>query len=467
MIRKLLLLTLCVPFLSCETGTNTGSDETWIGGQIINPKSDYLVFLKDNEVLDTIKLDSKNFFHYKPENVSPGLYSFRHHEYQIFFLEPGDSLMFRVNTVDFDESLTYSGRGAARNNLLMDLFLMNESENTLMPPLYRLSPSEFEDKIKALRDLRMDLYNDYAENQALCSSFKKVAMANINYDYYSKKELYTSANVMNKNLKPEDFPSDFYSYRGDIDFGNEELRAYYPYYRFLNRYFDNMAHIENPKTEHYLNRNSFDHNYHKMKIIDSLVECDILKNNLLYTCARRYLVNGKNIDNEKEMVAMFKLSNTNEKHHVEIEKLADRTMQLTPGKILPNIMLVNYDNVMTDAHSITDGPTVFYFWSAESVKHFKNLHSRAAELKSKFPEYQFKGINTDTHFKKWKEVVYKAGYNPDHEYQLENLKDAEQKLLINSINKAIIVDKNGVILDGHTNLFSPTIEVNLLGYLNL
>ena len=130
-------------------------------------------------------------------------------------------------------------------------------------------------------------------------------------------------------------------------------------------------------------------------------------------------------------------------------------------------MLVNYDNVMKDVHSIINKPTVLYFWSAESVKHFRNLHSRAAELKSKYPEYDFKGINTDTHFKKWKEVVYKSGYNTHHEYQLDNVKDAEQKLLINSMNKAIIVDKDGIILDGHSNLFSPTIEENLLGYLNL
>ncbi|AVI51597.1 hypothetical protein C5O00_10665 [Pukyongia salina] len=440
---------------------------TWIGGQIVNPKSDYVVLLKDNEVMDTIKLDSQNFFHYQSECIKPGLYSFRHHEYQIFYLEPGDSLMLRVNTVDFDESLTYSGTGAARNNLLMDLFLMNESENTLMPSLYRLKPVEFEAKIDSLRALRMELFNDYAENQGLCSDFKKVALANIDYDYYSKKELYTSANVTNQNLKPEDFPEDFYDYRKEIDFGNKELRAYYPYYRFLNRYFDNLAHSKNDNSGNYLNRNSFNHSYEKIKIIDSLVECEILKNSLLYTCARRYLINAKDIENEKQMVAIFNKTNTNPEHHEHIEKLAATTMQLTPGNILPNVMLVNYDNVMKDVHSIVNKPTVLYFWSAESVKHFRNLHSRAAELKSKYPEYDFKGINTDTHFKKWKEVVYKSGYNTNHEYQLDNVKDAEQKLLINSMNKAIIVDKNGIILDGHSNLFSPTIEENLLGYLNL
>jgi len=467
LIRKLLLFTLCLPLLSCETGSERRSDSTWIGGEIVNPKGDYVLLLKDNKVLDTIELDSKNFFRYKSDSIKPGLYSFRHNEYQIFYLEPGDSLMLRVNTVDFDESLTYSGIGAARNNLLMDLFLMNESENTLMPTLYRLSPAMFEEKIDSLRDIRMNLYNDYTKNQDLCSDFKKIALANIDYDYYSKKELYTSANAMNPNLSQEDFPSHFYDYRKEIDFGSAELRSYYPYYRFLNRYFDNLAHNKNKHTEDFLNRNSYYHNFHKMKIIDSIVECDILKNNLLYTCARRYLINAKDVENEKQMVAMFKGMNTNEKHHSEIEQLADRTMQLTPGNVLPNVMLVSYDNVMKDVHSIINRPTVLYFWSAESVKHFKNLHSRAAELKSKYPEYDFIGVNTDTHFKKWREVVTKAGYSTVHEYQLENIKDAEKKLLINSTNKAIIVDKNGEIRDGHTNLFSPTIEENLLGFLNI
>ncbi len=467
MVRKLLLLTFCIPFLSCETVTNERSDTIWIGGQIVNPKSKYVILKKDNHTIDTMALDENNFFMFRSDSLEAGLYTFRHNEYQIFYLEPGDSLMLRVNTVDFDESLTYTGVGAARNNLLMDLFLMNESENTLMPSLYRLSPEMFEDKIDSLRDIRMDLFDEYSESHGLCSDFKKIALANINYDYYSKKELYTSANAMNPNMKESDYPDGFYDYRDEIDLGSVELRSYYPYYRFLNRYFDNLAHNRNKHTEDFLNRNSYYHNYHKIKIIDSMVKCDTLKNNLLYTCARRYLINAKDVENEKQMVAIFTQTNTNEKHHNEIQQLADRTMQLTPGNVLPNVMLVNYDNVMKDVHSIINRPTVLYFWSSGSVKHFKNLHSRAAELKSKYPEYDFIGINTDTHFKKWKEVVTKSGYNTVHEYQLDNIIDAENKLLINSINKAIIVDKHGKIRDANTNLFSPTIEDNLLGYLNI
>jgi len=42
------------------------------------------------------------------------------------------------------------------------------------------------------------------------------------------------------------------------------------------------------------------------------------------------------------------------------------------------------------------------------------------------PEYDFVGINTDTHFKKWRDVIRKSGYENLQEYQLENVKDAEE-----------------------------------------
>ncbi len=89
-----------------------------------------------------------------------------------------------------------------------------------------------------------------------------------------------------------------------------------------------------------------------------------------------------------------------------------------------------------------------------------------AELKSKYPEYQFFGINTDTHFKKWRETVNKAGYNSNTEFQLENRADAEKELILNSMNTVFIVDKNTVILEGKTNMFNTNFEELLLGYLN-
>ena len=66
----------------------------------------YYVISKSDSVLDTVKLDDHNRFAYKINDLQPGFYTFRHgSEIQKVLLEPNDSIMFRLNTYDFDESL--------------------------------------------------------------------------------------------------------------------------------------------------------------------------------------------------------------------------------------------------------------------------------------------------------------------------------------------------------------------------
>ena len=85
---------------------------------------------------------------------------------------------------------------------------------------------------------------------------------------------------------------------------------------------------------------------------------------------------------------------------------------------------------------------------------------------SKYPEYTFVGINTGTDFEAWNQTVISSGYNQANEYQLKNSIAAKNALFINSANKAMIVDKGGIILEGNSNLFKQNFESLLLGYLN-
>ena len=149
-----------------------------------------------------------------------------------------------------------------------------------------------------------------------------------------------------------------------------------------------------------------------------------------------------------------------------MNKLAEATIQLTPNHIVPNLELVTTKNTVTDLQGIINKPTVLYFWSMKSVPHYKSIHFKVSELKSKYPEYDYIGINTDTHYKKWLNIVKRLNYNLSNEYQFENIQEAEKKLVLTSVNKALILDKDGMILEGNTNLLSTEIEELLLGYIN-
>ncbi len=105
----------------CKTKSASDGDVAFLGGEIVNPKNKSVVLYNtDGKVVDSFKLDVNNRFKHKFKNLNPGLYSITHGgEYQLVLLEPNDSVMFRLNTYDFDESLVFTGKGAKKNNYLI------------------------------------------------------------------------------------------------------------------------------------------------------------------------------------------------------------------------------------------------------------------------------------------------------------------------------------------------------------
>jgi len=277
--------------------------------------------------------------------------------------------------------------------------------------------------------------------------------------------MYTAANA-SRHTEDTLYPEGFYAYRENIDLGNKTLRSYYPYYRFMNRYIDNIAHDEHGGKGKYMDRYTFIHSYHKMKIIDSLITDEGLKQSMFRTTAGRYLLNARVEKDMQAMLDLFLEMNTNEEHRREITELAEATMRLTTGNQIPNVMIRTTDNTVKDLHSVFNKPTVLFFWSSQSIKHYKNIHERANELRAAYPEYDFIGINTDVNFAKWISIVRNAHYAPTHEFQFDDIDQAEKKLVINWVNKAIIVDKNGMIVEGNTNLFNKYIEKQLRPVVN-
>ncbi len=457
--KLLLFLLLPLAFFSCKKKNEPSSGITWIGGQIVNPKLDYVIFSQGNSVLDTVRLDSNNFFLYRTDKIRKGLYTLRHNETQVFFIEPGDSLLIHLNTLEFDESLSYSGRGGAQNNLLMELFLRNERENKLLPKWYTLSPVVFTEKIDSIRSEKKAEYNRFLSRYEVSDEFKEVALASINYDYFSKKELYAMAN----RRRIEELGPTYYDYRSDIDFNKEKLRFYYPYYRFLIRYFDNLMVSKYPFGTA---RTSFDFNMDKLRAIDSVSTNDSIRNSLSRYTALRYYFNAKAEEEQKRFYGLFEKINNNPKHLEEVKQLAESTMKMSRGNKIPDVNLLTMENTTVSLPKVINRPTVLYFWSRKATNQAKVIHNRAAELSSKYPEYDFLGINTDSHFRKWRTTVKNMGYDPAREFQLENIIEGEKVLVLSSVNKAIIVDRDARILDGNSNMFNSNFEELLLGYLN-
>ncbi|GEQ86613.1 hypothetical protein ULMS_21210 [Patiriisocius marinistellae] len=454
---------MLIPFISCENNDNK-KEATFLGGQIINPVSNFVIISDFNSKNDTIRLDDDGSFRFECESLETGLYTFRHGEIQFFYLEKGDSLLFRVNTVDFDESLAFSGKGAEKNNFLVSLFLKNESVAEKLPGYYKLSPAAYSAKIDSITNRRKNSLTELEESIPLSDDFIKIAQGTIDYNSYSQKERYLSKRLMEEeDNSSAKIPANFYDFRNKIAYSDSSLQNHYAYNRFLNRHFENLALSKINDEE--LEADFKQHKY-KLLLIDSLVKTESLKNNLLRSNLRRYLIDTHDASRDTELLALFNKIDTNKRHQSEILKYAQKTSKLRKGEKVPEIILVTVTNETILLEDILKKKTVLFFWSKNSIRHYKEIHLRIAELKSKFPEYDYIGINTDNHFKKWQKTVLASGYSKTHEYQFENDKEAENELLINSVNKAIIIDNDSKIIDTYSNIFNQGFETKLLGYIN-
>jgi len=304
-------------FTSCkkDAADNNLGGRAFFGGEIINPYSNYLVLSKNRETIDTLHLDKKNRFAYSFESLTPGIYNFFDgRETQTFLLEPNDSLRLRLNTIDFDESLVYTGEGSKENNFLIDLFLQNEQEDKGILGISQLNPIDFENKLNALRDEKLDKLARFKKKNKPSALFLELATANINYKYYSNKELYPLANYSKSERDMfKSLPEDFYSYRNDVDFNNNLLKDYRPYNSFLRFYVNNAAlqnHFKHSEDTSYNDR-ILDYTLDKLNVIDEKIQNEDIKNGLLNYNIVHFISITKNTEDYDALLESFKQKSTN------------------------------------------------------------------------------------------------------------------------------------------------------------
>ena len=460
--KNLLYLFLLV-VLGCTEGEKK-SPSVLFAGEIVNPMNEYVVLFKDDVKLDSAKLDKTNHFSFELDSISEGLYHFNHaREYQYIYLEQGDSIQIRLNTIDFDESLVFSGSGADINNFLLDIFLANEEEESLIRSTYfELKPEEFHQQIETLRKDKLKALAQLNIETPLSIKAKNLAEVSINYTYYNYKEIYpfehrnrTGKRIGNK------VPSNFYAYRKSINFNNKNLNYLTPYYNFVKSHLKNISYngceqkcgvVDETIT------NQLHFNRHKLSLIDSLVQEDELKDNLFRNVAFEYLLRGRDTEkNNETFIQDFYLRSGNNRHISEINELYEGITNMQPKKKIPNVMVTNISGKKVSLQDIAKGKKVaFYFWSGSNQRYFKDVIERAAFLSATKENYTFVGINYRTDESTWKGMIARAKLDTANQFKADDFEELAKALTIYQRNKCIIT-KDAEIVDGFTTLWAANL----------
>ena len=461
-----LALIACV---GCKKDSN--ASYAYFGGEIINAVDDYIILSKDNTVIDTIKLDGNNRFIYKIKKLQTGFHTFRHGaEIQIVLLEPHDSIMFRLNTYEFDESLVFTGIGAKKNNYFIEEYLQNKTEQKRIFKYCQLDSKIFSNRIDSIRAHKNQKLNKFQKKHSPSDLFISIAQANIDYNYYTRKEIYPFIHYgKNKSELIKSLPKDFYAYRKNADYKNDFNKSDFVHNNFIKSNLNNLAlekHIKHNEAKNF-SRKSICFNIDKLDLIDSLIKTPAIKNKMLFKSTYDYLSKNENVKNNEAIVNSFLQKSTNEKNNTKIKSLVLILDQLKTGNTFPDITVFDLKNKQTEINNIVKKPTAVYFWSHNFYNHFKDSHKKVKELRNKYPEIDFIAINIDN--KKpdtWLTSIQNNRFSLNKEYRFTEPKKASKTLAIYPMTKVFVIDKDKKIVHSNTNLFTLKFEEQLLGLIS-
>ena len=443
-------------FISCNT-SDENKNSAFFGGQIINPKSNNVILMKGEAILDTLWLNSGNSFLTKLDSISEGIYSFKHgsykkgYEFQYIYLEPNDSIIIRLNTWDFDESLVFNGKGAEKNNFLISSFLKNEKDNYDFHAFSDYESDVFENKLDSVQRLNNELYNQLISSDVeLSEGFKKLASISINYPIYRRKEMYPyiHKNRMHLDSFPE-VSNTYYNFRKGIDLNNKDFLSFFAYHNYVSSYLYNLASYKNSLNE------KEDFTSELLNTIVEKITIEDFKNELLYQAIYSdFRENQTSCSINKDALKIFNANSTNKYQIDRIQKLASDCESIKQEKPLENFELLTINNSKTKIKSIIKNKkTAIYFWSPEMVSQ-DILKKRVNNLERKFPSLLFVGINIHPN------DGLKINKSLDNQYILTE--DSSARKYITSLQpRTILVNDDGIIFNSFTFLSSPFFESQL------
>ena len=148
--------------------------------------------------------------------------------------------------------------------------------------------------------------------------------------------------------------------------------------------------------------------------------------------------------------------NTSPEYVAEIMSLQAALQKMQVKKPLPDIMLEDTQFKKESSTAILKGkPTVIYFWSQTQMNHYKKTQERVKAFKKEFPKYRYVGVCIQPYNKLVQDYQKVMEIDTRNQYAFVDFENASKKWVLTLLNKGIVVDEKGIILEGFGNFYSP------------
>ena len=441
-------ISLFTILLICNCKESNNHKKSYFGGKIINPKSNNVILFKNDIALDTFYLNSNDTFLSEIPYITEDLYHFKHgNEHQYVYLEPEDSLLIRLSTWDFDESLVFSGIGAERNNLLIDCFLESEKDKKEFYSYYDLTPSKFRIKVDSTEKIKLDRYNEYlASHPKASDKFKNILKIALTYPLYTKVENYPMAHSVKMNDDVyHNIDNDFYNHRDHISINQDSIMNFYAYRDFIVSNLYNKAY----SSGHQISSDEFTSNL--LLTIAKEMKNENTKNLMLrQTALSHFFRKSSNQINDDYFKTYLKLS-TSKKDKELINQLIKDINVIKDGSTLKDFKIIDYNKTKRSIQPlIKNRNSVLFFWNSDYMsKEF--IGKRVDFLLNKHPSLKFVCIKINgDHKHKMKELDINS------QFYIEDDSNANH-FLTSKLPRTILINKKGKVINGFASISSNKI----------
>lgn len=454
MFRTLTRLSLYIALMLLAACGGTDDNYTaYFSGQVKNARQPYLLFSRDNKVVDTIRLDKENRFTVKFDSLTPGMYSFKlEPDYQYIYFDKNDSISVYIDANDFDRSIVFNGRGDRKNNFMMELFAMHEQSRQDTYDVFSESPDRYLHFIDSSYSKREKFYTKSKEDIHWSEGFDFYAKYRLNLNYYAYKEYYAYVHARRtaSDIR-KDIPKDFFNYRKKVDFNNSKLASFSPFVRYSMALTNNLAYYKTfPKNADF-EENSLQYSINKLNITDSVFKNPKIKNHILNSIAFAYLLQDQNVISNQKFLQRYSQLSTDKGPDNEIDKIRESIKELSADKNLPLIGLTDLNNNAFNIQKDITQKTVVFFWTGCARINLQKVYDKITELKAKYKDIDFIGINVDNDTE-WRKDLQIYNLKGVKQLRATNFEELRQKWVLTKINRTIVLHANGKIKNAFTNL---------------
>ena len=288
---------------------------------------------------------------------------------------------------------------------------------------------------------------------------QKITQAAYIYHYANIRERYALLRGTQWSVEEDSL---FFRYRSFLNFGDNDLAFFDPYVNYILNFISQKA--LDRSIPYFKQKQTTAYNIERLKVLDKRISGSLLRNNLARAIAFEELLTFENHGQHERFLQYYATVNNSPIYLAEILTLHTNITNMEPNSPLPKIALQNVNRETVSSASIfNNSTTVIYFWSQTQMNHYKNTLERVKALQKRYPKIRFVGICIQPFNSMVDQVQKMMEINPQDQFSLVDFEKASEAWVLTLLNKAIILNSKGRIIEGFGNFSAIEFQELLTG----